>query len=263
MVLDDVAEDPRLLVELPAPLDAERLGDGDLDVVDVAPVPERLEDAVAEAEHQDVLRRLLAEVVVDPEDLALAEGGADGLVQRAGRGEVVAERLLDDEPRPGARRVDGVDEPRLAEARGGGADARGRDREVVEPVPREAALGLEGLEARLQVDEALRLAEVAPEVEEARGEGVPVVVVVGRPAELGEGGLQVAAPGVVGVDRAGEADDRRLRGELPLAVELEEGRDELAAREVARAPEDDDGRRGRRGGAHALGRTGRRTTSGS
>jgi len=37
-------------------------------VVDALPRPERLEDRVSEAEDQDVLDGLLAEVVVDPED---------------------------------------------------------------------------------------------------------------------------------------------------------------------------------------------------
>ena len=64
---------PALLVVAAAPLDAQRLGDGDLHVVDVAAVPDRLEDAVGEAEHHDVLHRLLAEVVVDAVDLLLAE----------------------------------------------------------------------------------------------------------------------------------------------------------------------------------------------
>ena len=45
----------------------------DLHVVDELPVPDRLEDAVAEAQDEHVLNRLLAEVVVDPEDLALLE----------------------------------------------------------------------------------------------------------------------------------------------------------------------------------------------
>ena len=146
-------------------------------------------------------------------------------------------------PRPFGR----VDEPRLAEARGGVADAGGRDGEVEEAVARKAPLRLERLEAGLQVDEALRLLQVAADEEEAPGEGLPLLFPVGRPAELGEGRAQVGAPGLVGVDRAGEADDGGLGGELPLAVELEEGRDELAAREVARASEDDDGRRGGRG----------------
>ena len=55
-----VAQRARLVVVAAAPLDADRLGDGDLHVVDVAAVPDRLEDAVAEAERQDVLDGLLA-----------------------------------------------------------------------------------------------------------------------------------------------------------------------------------------------------------
>ena len=50
-----------------------RLGHGDLHVIDVAAVPDRLEDAVGEAEHQDVLHRLLAQVVIDAIDLPLAQ----------------------------------------------------------------------------------------------------------------------------------------------------------------------------------------------
>ena len=70
VVLEDVADRAGLLVERGAPLDAERLGDGDLHVVDELAVPDRLEDAVREPQRQHVLDRLLAEVVVDAEDLA-------------------------------------------------------------------------------------------------------------------------------------------------------------------------------------------------
>ena len=73
VVLHHVAHDAGRVVELPAPLDADLLGHRDLHVVDVLAVPQRLEDRVAEAEHQDVLDRLLAEVVVDAEALALVE----------------------------------------------------------------------------------------------------------------------------------------------------------------------------------------------
>ena len=38
---------------------------GDLNVVNVAPVPDRLENAIAEAEHQDVLYGFFAKVMVD------------------------------------------------------------------------------------------------------------------------------------------------------------------------------------------------------
>ena len=62
-----------LLVVAGAALDPHRLGDRDLHVVDELAVPDRLEDAVREPQRQHVLDRLLAEVVVDPEHLALVE----------------------------------------------------------------------------------------------------------------------------------------------------------------------------------------------
>ena len=68
---------PVCVVELAAALDADRLGHGDLDRVDVAPIPDRLEEPVAEAEDGEVLDRLLAQVVVDAVDLVLVEDVAD------------------------------------------------------------------------------------------------------------------------------------------------------------------------------------------
>ena len=73
MVLHDVARGPGLFVELAAALDADVLGDRDLHVIDVVAVPQRLEDRVAEAQRDEVLDGLLAQVVIDPEDLPLGE----------------------------------------------------------------------------------------------------------------------------------------------------------------------------------------------
>ena len=75
--------------------DAEVLRDGDLDVLDVAAIPDRLEDPVGEPQHLEVLHRLLAEIVVEAEDLRLVEGGGHLAVQLQRRVEVVPERLLD------------------------------------------------------------------------------------------------------------------------------------------------------------------------
>ena len=83
MVLDHVAQRARLLVVRAAALHAQGLGHRDLHVVDVIAVPERLEDAVGEPEDEDVLDRLLAEIVVDPVDLILAEDPVDHVVERA------------------------------------------------------------------------------------------------------------------------------------------------------------------------------------
>ena len=80
---------PACVVVAGAALQPQALGHRDLHVVDVLAVPDRLEDAVGEAEDQDVLDRLLAQVVVDAVDLALAEdlraagGSARGPLRRS------------------------------------------------------------------------------------------------------------------------------------------------------------------------------------
>ncbi len=102
VVLQHVAGRAGLLIEGSASLDADALGAGDLDVIDEVPVPDRLEDAVAEAEHQDVLHRLLAQIVVDAEDLILRQNRVHLVVQLARRLQIVAERLLDDHANPRA-----------------------------------------------------------------------------------------------------------------------------------------------------------------
>ncbi len=67
---------------------------GDLDVIDIIPVPDRLKEGVGEAEGQDILDRLLAQVMIDAEDLTFIEDFGEVAVQGPGRVEVAAERLL-------------------------------------------------------------------------------------------------------------------------------------------------------------------------
>jgi hypothetical protein len=57
VALDDVADDARLLVTLAPSPDAEALGHGDLDVLDVVAVPDGFQEGVGEAEVEDVLDR--------------------------------------------------------------------------------------------------------------------------------------------------------------------------------------------------------------
>jgi hypothetical protein len=98
VVLEDVADGSGGLVEVAPVLDPERLRHRHLDVVDEVVVPDRLEDPVGEAEGDDVLDALLAQVVVDPEDVALGEHVGDQVLELAGRGQVVAEGLLHHHP---------------------------------------------------------------------------------------------------------------------------------------------------------------------
>src|SRR3989449_11356949 len=100
MVLDDVTHRARLLVVTGAFFYSDRLGDRDLHVVDVLPVPDRLEDPVREPHDEGVLDGLFAEGVIDAEDLVLAEDGVEDLGELARGLAVMNERLLDDDPGP-------------------------------------------------------------------------------------------------------------------------------------------------------------------
>ena len=173
VVLQHVADGAGLLVERAAVLDADRLGHRDLHVVDVAPVPERLEDAVAEAEDQQVPDRLLAEVVVDAVDLRLAEDLADLAVELLRRVEVVAERLLDDDPPPAAvvALVVEPDAPELADDLG---ELRRLGGEVEEAVAAGALLLVDARRARVgELVEPGRVLEVAAVVADPLAERPP------------------------------------------------------------------------------------------
>jgi len=46
-------------------------------MIDIAAIPDRLEDRVGEAEEQDILGGFLAQVMVNPVHLLLVKGGVD------------------------------------------------------------------------------------------------------------------------------------------------------------------------------------------
>src|SRR6185437_15969714 len=102
MVLDHVAQGPGFLVIRAAPLDANRFGGRDLNVIDIAAVPERLEHAVSEPEGQNVLNRLLAQVMIDPIDLRFIEDLVNLVVQMPRAVQIVAEGLLNNHAPPSA-----------------------------------------------------------------------------------------------------------------------------------------------------------------
>ena len=76
MALHHVAQRPGAVVVAGPAFNANRLGRGDLHVVDVVPIPDRLEEDVGEAKGQNVLNGFFPEVVIDAIDLALGEASA-------------------------------------------------------------------------------------------------------------------------------------------------------------------------------------------
>ena len=226
---------PALLVEPGAAFDPDGLGDRDLDVVDELPVPDRLEDAVREAKDQHVLDRLLAQVVVDPEDLALLEVLENAGVQQLRALEVVAERLLDDEPCPAGRM------PALAELGDDGLDRGGRDSEVVDAVSRRSILLIELVQARDHQVLTLVVGEVRRDIARDFCQLIPHVLAELVPAVLLHGLLHARAK-VIRRHRAPcDADDREMLGEEPPERERVEGGKELPLRQVARGAEDREG----------------------
>jgi hypothetical protein len=63
MVLHHVTKCARCFVECSPPLDADGLGNDQLHMIDIAPVPHRFENRVANAKNQQILGCLLSEVV--------------------------------------------------------------------------------------------------------------------------------------------------------------------------------------------------------
>ena len=125
MVLDHVPHRARFFIVAAAPFDAERLGDGDLNVIDVRAIPQWLEQDVGEAQRHQVLHRFLAEIVIDAEDVALEENRTKHIVDRRRALAVPADRLLDDDARARSH------EPFGAEALRQRAEQVGPRREIV------------------------------------------------------------------------------------------------------------------------------------
>jgi len=125
MVLNDVADDSGFLVEPAASLDAEAFGHGDLDALNVLVIPAGLDQRVGKTEVDEILDRLLAQIVVDSEDRLLGKKMMKRAVQLTGRGEIAAKRLFHDD-------AGILGASRLRQPLGYGGELAGRDSQVVE-----------------------------------------------------------------------------------------------------------------------------------
>jgi hypothetical protein len=98
VVDDDVAQRANRVVEVAAVFDAEVFRHRDLDRRQVVAAPDRLEHRVREPQMDDLVDAHLSEVVVDPVELRFVDVRVQLVGKRTRRSEVVAERLLDDDP---------------------------------------------------------------------------------------------------------------------------------------------------------------------
>ncbi len=232
MVLDDIADGAGALVE-PAPVaHSDGLGHGYLHVVHPRPVPHGFEDRRGETKGQEVLDRLLGQIMVYAEDLLLVEGHGDLCVQRPGTLLVPAEGLLDHQPGESSGRA--PTQPGRSQQPRDDAEQLRRSGQIEQPV----AAGTRNVVTLLQqfgqrlVGRGILVA--AGHIPGLRKQPLPALgssrpsLVPPEPAELGVGHVRPSHP-----------DQDELQGQAAFRREPAQRRQELAPREVAGCAEDD------------------------
>ena len=211
VVLHHVADRAGIIIERHAPLEANGFGDCDLHVIDVGGVPERLEHQVGKAQREQVLHRLLAEIVVDPENPAFGESARHRVIDHAAGGQIGAQWLFEAHPYRLAR------QPRRLQAGDGGAEQARRGREE----NREAARGRADLggETGIAFQRGRIQCLVAEPVEEFRHPSTPVCGEIFLQCGTGE----IAVFGVVQL-AAGGADDLEIGRQQPVGIKREQAR---------------------------------------
>ena len=175
-------------------------------------IPDGLEEDVGESEDEQVLHRLLAEKMIDPEDLVLVEVAVEDLVELDGAGEIASERFLDNEAAIGG-------EPDSGKARGDVVEQRRGDRHEEHRQPGIAELlGDQVVDGWILVV-TLDIAQVGTEPIDDR--------FVSALKDL----TDVIGESLVGPLAAGSADDGHV--ESALGCELVERRDQLLFCQVA------------------------------
>src|SRR5882724_5310863 len=76
VILQYIAERPGPFIKWPPSLDTHSFRERKLHPLNVVPIPERLEDSIAETKEENVLHRFFAEVVIDPKYLILGKDRA-------------------------------------------------------------------------------------------------------------------------------------------------------------------------------------------
>ena len=112
-------------------------------MIDEVAVPDRLEQPVGEAEGQDVLRRFLAQEMVDAENLLLGEDLVQLGVQRDRARQIGAERLFHDD-------AGALDQVGVRQQAHGGQGGIGRHAEIVQAAALVAAVPLRLRHRRLE-----------------------------------------------------------------------------------------------------------------
>src|SRR5581483_3834920 len=128
---------------------------------------------VGKAESEDVLDRLLAQIVIYPIDLILLDDTAERLVELLRACQVTPEGLLDDEARPAFAAAVAVDEAVFCQVGDDGGEESGGGRQIENAISATAVLRVHLAQPFGQLLVARWVFKVADEVVQGRGKLVP------------------------------------------------------------------------------------------
>src|SRR5260370_8722577 len=103
--MNHVTYRPGLFIVITAPLDSDRFGICDLNVIDILPIPERFPNAVGKTKYQQILHGLFAEIVIDTINLIFFEDQSEFRIEFQSALQIMSERLLNYDPRPAFLRL--------------------------------------------------------------------------------------------------------------------------------------------------------------
>src|SRR5271157_4891836 len=211
-----------------------------VELIDVSPVPDRLKDSVAEAEHHDVLHGFLAEIMIDPINLVLREHGLDVLVEGQCRVEILSERLLDDHSAPAAVLLLGQARP--SELPNDLTKKLGRCRHIKKIVLTGPVLLVDRIQRLAQPRVGGRVTEVPAQIMQGFLELLPCLDAMVLGLKEASGFLPEIVQAQI-ID--GHTQNGKFLGQEVSFFQVIQGRNELAHGEVAGGPEDDHDARSR------------------
>ena len=191
-----------------------------------------------EAQHQDVLHRLLAEVVIDPVDLVLVHDLQQLGVERPCRGEVGAERLFDHEAPPGAVLLHHTGPAELAR---GWCECGGRGRQIEQAIAAGVLRAFQRIQMLAQAIEGGRVLRIGLDEGDALQQLLGDIVVHGPRRELPQALQQTVAQLVIRLALAGHADDAEFFRQQMLGGQIVERWHHQAMGEVAGDAKNDEG----------------------
>src|SRR5262245_23177749 len=100
MVGNHIAQRTGIVEVRPTTLDANCLRIRNLDMIDIPPIPDSLEDRIIKAKDHCVLHVLFPQIMIDRKDLVLLQHTLDIAVKRLSRFQILTKGLLNDNTSP-------------------------------------------------------------------------------------------------------------------------------------------------------------------